>query len=253
MTLYSLKSLTCSALVCALVAAAPSVSRAVTISYGDFGPVAPGVMFLDVEEDSGTDPTPLYGPPSAYSVGLDFDPKFTSAASGGASDITDGQLNFTLMGTPGWGVGSITISEGGDYTLLGAGGAATSVNAGIAARATILEVNGAPVAPIAVPTASTSFTATLPPAAVATPWDLGLLYDFGSVLGGNQVATKVEIVINNVLGTTSEAGSAAFIAKKDFRIDVEPLDVENIIPEPTSVLLAGLALCGVVVAARRHR
>jgi hypothetical protein len=48
------------------------------------------------------------------------------------------------------------------------------------------------------------------------------------------------------LATLSQTGSGAFIAKKDFRIGV------GIIPEPATLGLAGLALCGLLTAGRRR-
>ena len=51
-----------------------TVASAASISYGNFGPVPPATSFLDVEESSGTDTVPLYGPPTPFTTGLDFDP-----------------------------------------------------------------------------------------------------------------------------------------------------------------------------------
>lgn len=69
-----------------------------SINYGNFGPIPPRVSFLGVEESSGTDAVPLYGPPTPFPVGLDFNPaSFVASSAGGGADITDGQLNFTVM------------------------------------------------------------------------------------------------------------------------------------------------------------
>jgi hypothetical protein len=105
-------------------------SQAASINYGNVGPIPPGVSFLQVTESSGTDAVPLYGPPAPFSVGLDFDPTFTSSSANGSADLTDGQLNFTVMGVGLNGIGSIALSEAGDYTLAGGGTPATSVLAG---------------------------------------------------------------------------------------------------------------------------
>src|SRR3954452_7091132 len=78
----------------AVVFAAPSV-RAAVINYGNSGDIPPGITFTNVMESSGTDPVPLYGPPSYFTTGMDFDPpSFVASATDGAGDITDGQLNF---------------------------------------------------------------------------------------------------------------------------------------------------------------
>src|SRR4029077_1924023 len=105
--------------------------------------VPPGVTFIGVTESSGTDPVPLYGPPTPFSVGLDFDPmNFVATATGGASDVTDGQLNLTIRGDSNGSLGFIAInqlnlSEAGDYTLAGVGTPATSVFAGAIMRITV--------------------------------------------------------------------------------------------------------------------
>src|SRR5687768_7582887 len=92
-----------------------SLASAASISYGNFGPVPPGVMFLNVTESSGTDAVPLYGPPTPFSIGLDFTPTAFGATAGSPGpDLTDGQLNFTVMGP---GITNISLAEGGVYSL----------------------------------------------------------------------------------------------------------------------------------------
>jgi hypothetical protein len=240
----SFKLLTCLAIAALTFNA---TARGASINYGNFN--LPGIMFQDVTESSGTDPVPLYGPPAPYVVGLDFDPiGFTSNATNGNADITDGQLNFTVMSGPNApGIPSISVFEAGDYSMAGAGGnAATSVFAGAILRATITQVNGLPVAPISVPVVNASFSDALPPNQVVAPWSLGLSANIAAALGPGQNATKVEVVINNTLLTTSQPGTLAFIAKKDFRIDIPN------IPEPTTLLISAIAGIG-SLAFRRSR
>ena len=129
-----------------------TTARAATINYGNFGPIAPGVSFLAVTESSGTDPVPLYGAPDPFVVGLDFDPtSFVATAAGGGPDITDGQLNFTVMGNTAPGgpmvaIDSISLSERGDYNLVGVGTAATQVFAGAnIVSAKVTQIDGLPV------------------------------------------------------------------------------------------------------------
>lgn len=233
----------------------------IPINYGNFGPIPPGLVFLGVTETANSldDVPPLYGAPDPYTTGLDFDPKgFVAASVGGGADLTDGQLNFTIMDTVALpnvvGIDAISLFEGGDYTLAGGGGGATSVAAGATMIATVLEMNGVPVAPFNLTQVSASFGDALPGNAIVAPWSLGLLLDVGAQLTGlgfgpNDRATKIEIAINNTLLAQSAPGGVAFIAKKDFRLDIVP--DPGIVPEPGTLALAGLALCGLAAGRKR--
>jgi hypothetical protein len=250
------------AAVLGLVAIVSSSSAlAATINYGNFGPVPPGVSFLQVEESSGTDPVPLYGPPDPFSVGLDFDPQnFVATSQNGGADITDGQLNFTVMGLSNRfgsiGIGTLNLFEAGDYTIAGGGGPGTSVAAGVIIRATVTAINGAPVAPINLVPVNASFSDSLPPPVIVGPWSLGTTIDIGSQLAGlgygaDSVATKVDVAINNTLLATSQPDSLAFIAKKEFQIRITP-DPVGEIPEPTSLAIVAMLL-GVFGLVTRRR
>jgi hypothetical protein len=247
------------ALALVLVWGASSFCCAATINYGSVGPVG-GVMFNDVRESSGTDDVPLFGPPEVFPIGMDFDPtSFVATASGGDEDITDGQLNFTVMGS-GSGVNTIAIGainffEAGDYTLAGVGTNVTQVLAGLSARATVTQIDGVNVAPIDLTqsNASVGFNLAANPG-VVQPWSLGLSYDVGAQLAARRVpflvgATKVEVVIDNQLVAISQPDSLAFIAKKEFRVDID----RDFIPEPSTFLLLGIALGGCGLIPRRER
>lgn len=223
--------------------------RAASINYGDFGPIPPGVAFLGVTESSATDPVPLYGPPSSFPVGLDFDPAgFAATASGGAQDITDGQLNLALATPADLGITQISLFEAGDYTLAGSGGEVTQALAGAIVRATVTQVNGVDVSPISLApvNASVAFNLAANPG-IVQPWSLGLSLNLAAQLDPSQRATRVEIAIDNQLLAFSETGSTAFIAKKDFRLDV------GVVPEPGTASLVLAALAGLAATSRRRR
>ena len=243
------------ALALVLVLGLGTLSRAATISYGNFGPVA-GITFNDVEESSGTDAVPLYGSPDPFSIGLDFDPQsFASSAGGGDEDITDGQMNFTIMAGAGAGIGVITLAEAGDYSLTGVGTAVTQALAGAIICATVTQIDGVNVAPIDLTpvNGSVGFNLSANPG-IVQPWSLGLSLDVAAQLTarGQQFsigATKIEVAINNQLQTLSQVDSQAFIAKKEFRIGID----RDFIPEPGTFALLGIALGAIGFVGRRER
>ena len=91
--LNALLPVTASALVCAI--SLPTI--AAPINYGNFS--GANVNFLQVTEDSATDPTPLFGPPTVAGDGMTFSPTaaFSANASSGSIDLTDGKLNTTIQ------------------------------------------------------------------------------------------------------------------------------------------------------------
>ncbi|MEM9352672.1 MAG: PEP-CTERM sorting domain-containing protein [Planctomycetota bacterium] len=235
-------------------------SLAAPINYGDFDDIPPGaVMYLDVTESSATDPTPLYGEPDVLVNTIDFDPlEFAAVSTGlGPLDITDGQLNFTVMTVPGAGLDSFFFSEGGDYSLSGLGGIGTSVSASLSVRVEILEVDNEPLPAPIVLVDSDFFYNDLDLSGGPTGlkfWDLDVFMDFGPAidfLDPELGVTKAEVAIDNQLTANSQRNSGAFIAKKDFKGvpggDLDP----NEIPEPTAAVLLLTGVFG--VSARRRR
>ncbi|MGL4513228.1 MAG: PEP-CTERM sorting domain-containing protein [Lacipirellulaceae bacterium] len=235
-----------------LVACSGSAAFAASINYGDVDDFAGGgiIEYTQVTESSVTDPVPLFSSPDVVVNRLDFDPiGFGASSSGGAPSITDGQLNFGIDVAPGKGITSLTVIEGGDFTIAGLGTMATGINYGLFAKVTITEVSGVAVPAFDV-VASTSFNMNLVTnPGLSQPWGAGLLIDLGPAVAaagyGTSVVTKAEFVLNNTLVATSEAGSLAFLAKKDIYIDTVPLDDSGFIPEPsTALLLAAASVCG---------
>jgi hypothetical protein len=224
------------------VFAAGSAAHAALINYGDFPVLSDGITFQQVTESSGTDPVPLYGPPTPFAVGLDFAPaSFISSSSGGSGDITDGQLNFGVQGQPGpggiVGITSLNVFESGDYSLLGAGTPATAVFAGAIIRVTVTQVNGVNVVPFNLPVsnASVGFNLVSNPG-IAQPWNLGVGIPIN--LPGNGVATRISVSVDNSLASLSQPSTIASIAKRDFRIVLNPTG--SGLPEPGSLVLMTL-------------
>jgi len=236
-----------------------SVSRAAPINYGDFSALT--VDYLQVTETatSAGDSEPLFGAPQVIGDQLDFDPRgFTATGVNGTSDTTAGQLNFTLMSKLGRAIKDLTVSEGGDYTLLGgAGTPATNVGYSISLPTiTLLEVDGVAITPVSLTPSSVSGSEALPADVGTAAWSLSTVYDMNAALTAAGVpfvfgATKVEIEIDDVLSANSEPGTIAAIAKKDFVVINASTELANVIPEPASTLL--LAIAGGAFACSRRR
>ncbi len=233
-----------------------ATAQAVPINYGNFSGTT--VNYLSVTEDSATDATPLFGAPTVAGDALDFNPtNFVSSSSGGAIDSTIGVLNFTAEATSGNFIDQIVLSEAGDYTIFGSGGVGTSATVAAPVFINIVEVDGVSISPINyngnlvfTPSAG-DYNLADDGAGFGVIWtgvldidveqlliDAGVNYTYG--------ATEVKVILNNILATTSEAGSSAEIQKKD----LQGLTV-TIFPEPASAML--LAALGLPVLSRRKR
>jgi hypothetical protein len=210
----------------ALLGGAVASSQGASINYGNFSPAGSDVTFQGVQESSGTDAVPLYGPPSPFTIGLDFDPTgFVATANGGGADITDGQLNLTIQISGEKGISQVSLFEAGDYTLAGVGTPATTVSAGAILRATVTELDGIELdVPISLSPVNASFGDALPGTVIVGPWSLGVSLNVEGQIGSEKRVTELEIVIDNSLVATSEPGTVSFIGKKDFRFTTELLD-----------------------------
>ncbi|RIK72365.1 MAG: hypothetical protein DCC67_19380 [Planctomycetota bacterium] len=234
------------------MAALAASADAASISYGNLGPVPPGVSFLNIVESSGTDAVPLYGAPTAFATGLSFFPTaaFSALGAAGGADLTDGQLNYTVA-APG-GVNQVDFSETGVYTLVGAGTAATQTLAGASLRAIVTEINGVPIAPVnLVPSLGSMIFNLASHGGVNQPWQIALSVNVAAQMAGlgyspSDRATRVDVVIDNQLASVSEPGTQAMISKTVF------VGTTQGVPEPTGVALAGLALAGLAAVRSRR-
>jgi len=235
---------------------------AAPINYGDFAGTT--VTYTQVTEDANSagDAPPLFGPPTVSGDSLDFDPVGFSAAAAGAGgvDITDGNLRFGIMANAGSGISQVVLSEAGDTTMAGFGTDATFTAVIARGVISILAVDG-----VGINTISEPFSLTFSPSGgtfgLATDGGGGPLFaagwtgtetiDVSAILTSKNVpynvgATKVSINLDNTLVALSELGTESLIAKKDFG----GLSI-TVIPEPSTMLLLGLAVVGLVVGRRK--
>jgi len=246
----------------ALVAGLPSFSLAAPINYGDF----PGtnVVYQQVTEDSNSagDAPPLFGTPSVTGDSIDFNPVGFSAAVGsaGGSDMTDGNLKFGLVAKPGQYLQSVTISEAGDTSLVGAPGstAITSVTTNIFFD--IQDVDGVPlsaainvagVMTIGPSGGSYQLGVDGPFPLYNTGWSGSYTLNLGPVLTANNIpfqfgVTRLSVNLDNTLSAVTAGGASALIAKKD----ADGVTITAEVPEPASLALVAL---GFVAAGRRRR
>jgi PEP-CTERM motif len=257
-----------------------SVARATLVSYGTLA--GANVTYTNVTENDSQFPPPdpdhLFGNPSLSVDTLQFLPQnspkglaFKLTVGGGSPGLQDGTLGLGIVPTnPAGGITSISINEGGGYAVTG-GTSATQVSAALnIANLFITSVNGNAVNPIAVAGLIESFSRTSGTGPfVASPnsivfsgsggantgtWAGTANYSNASLVAaltgagfsGSSRITGLTLSLDNVLSGTSEASSVANIDKKFFNITT------TTVPEPATVVLAGLGAIGLAAGYRRR-
>lgn len=239
-----------------------ATSFAVPINHGNFD--GDTVMYIDVTEDTNTgDAQPLFGEPTISGDALDFNPIGFSASATGANgvDQTDGQLFFMLQAKPGNGIQTLLLTEAGDVSLTGFGTDATFAAVTTNITLDILETDAGPAninhqtTMNFIPSDGDFGQATDGGGGplFSSNWSGGVLIELGAILASNgragETATKVNVNLDNVLSALSEDGTVATIAKKD--ADISGLTIEvNMIPEPTTALLAVAGLLAMASSRR---
>lgn len=205
-------------------------------NYGDFVGVNPGDLdFLQVRENSITDPGPLFEAPVHVNNRLIFTPlAFTSYAANGLADTTSGTLSMRIRADLGQYLKQIIIKETGDASLLGVGNAATKAT--INGLMTLTDIS-----PGTHPTLTNQLDVN-PDAPYQLPNDSYVEFTAMTVidLTGLNI-NEVILNFNNNLQTTSQQGTTSFIQKKTIVIYT---------PEPATI---GLLAIGSLVVLRRKR
>jgi hypothetical protein len=220
-----------------------------TVMYPDVSGTS--VDFSAIAEGSPTgDPEPLYGAPIPNGDSLVFPTTASFSAtsgSGGPADQTDGKLTYIITAKPGAYVTGVNMSESGVTTLNApfGGDAFTSVIA--SADIKILEISGAPVVS---PNQAYFFTFSTPNSFLHSADATGPSFNdnWAASLSVAMPAnvTKLLVVVDNYLyAATVGVGTGAFIDKQGF-----DLDIDTVVPEPTTMLLSWLGIS--FIALRRR-
>lgn len=254
-----------------LLAVASQLSLAAPINYGSH--MGATVTYVDVTEESATDPTPLYGAPTVTGDSIDFNPiGFDANSSGGGTDVTDGQLTFMVVAKPGYGIPRINFDEAGDTTLAGIVPLGSTNTGTVVVADGVIDIHEVDF--VGINNISVPFALLFNPSNgdyylgvdggggpfYHTQWTgsvsvnlLQALFDHGvrRVLG----PTKISVNLDNALIAFSQPGTSALIAKKDFgglsiTVDQPGGGGGPDIPEPASLMLAGLGLIGMVLGRR---
>jgi hypothetical protein len=176
----------------------------------------------------------LFGSPVVSGNKFIFSPaNFLARSQNGNAVTTSDRLFVDITITPGFQFGGLSISESGDYAILGGG----SVQATGAMFVTNLQTG----------TVASAVMNTNPSMPISAAGAASGLWSGTMGVQLPDAVTTIRLVINNILQATSSPTGTAQIEKKTFGSDIV---VELFIPEPgTITALVGLG--GLLLARRR--
>jgi len=236
-------------LVVALIAAGLGTADA-DINYGSV--TGNTMTFIDITEGSTTDAVPLYGAPTLNGDTLLFNPiDFGSFSFNGSSDTTVGDLSLTVEALPGATIDRIRFEEYGDVALGGFGTSDTyaTISANVSIHVEEL-FGGIPVsvdlaAAVVFAPSDGDWNLQDDGLLFGAVWDGSLFYDVTAALAAHGIsgrATRISLAMDNTLHTGSEAGTSAYISKKQAGLGITPMSGGDPIPLPSSLLLVGVGV-----------
>jgi len=220
----------------ALAISVGSPTLAAVIYPGPF--VGSDITYTDVTEASAfplDDPEPLFGAPTVSGNTLDFNPSAGAfASSAPPPDVTDGALRFVVSSNSELDLASLLFTERGDFAFTGVTPGGEFVSAQL--QVTVLDENE----DVLVDDDVSFFELFDAPTNEIGPWALSLNID---IPDGHDT---VIVELDNVLTASSTTGNTASIRKKDFDVTF------NVIPEPATAGIFGLAAFGLLTRRRRN-
>jgi len=245
--------------VAGLLLAATQIAPAAENNYGNF--MANNVIYEGVSEFS-DDPEfgtlGLYRAPSVTGDTLEFDTiPFEAVAGENEIDDVKGKLHILRMNAkPGISITDLTVLEGVSLSVSGLNQAEASVFAPLTVK--IHGTTGSPMLPSALIfdnlelNFATDFI-SLPGPPKNAQGNGSLTLDLDAMLAGEgfagESATSVEIILDNQLSAVANDLSSATASKRSLSIT----PVTAAVPEPSTMALAALGICGLGALALRRR